>query len=79
MDAKVFSDMPNVLKTIEVDVEKKIFNVNGEPFGRRCTGFTISCAAGEGFEILMDVNTTVRLFTYKMNGEKKADYVRPKT
>lgn len=79
MDVNVFSEVPNVLKTIEVDVEKKIFNVNGEPFGRRCTGFTISCEAGEGFEIQMDINTTVRLSTYKMNGEKKADFVHQKT
>ena len=38
---KIF--VPHELKTIEVDTEKKIFRINGEDFGRECTGFIISC------------------------------------
>lgn len=34
---------PQELKTLEVDVEKKKFLVNGEEFGDGCTEFTIYC------------------------------------
>lgn len=77
-DAKIFSETPNELKTIEVDVEKKIFNINGVPFGKRCTGFRISCEALNGFDIRMDIDTTVKLASYEMNGKKKTDYTYEK-
>lgn len=73
MDAKIFSEIPNELKTIEVDVEKKIFNVNGVPFGKRCTGFSISCDA-EKFKIRMEIDTRVSLANYGMHGKKLTDY-----
>lgn len=72
-DAKIFSEIPNELKTIEVDVEKKIFKVNGVPFGRKCTGFRISCDAAK-FQIYMEVDTSVILANYNMRGDKTADY-----
>ena len=78
MEAKVFSKTPNELKTIEVDVEKKIFNVNGTPFGNECTSFNISCDASDGFVIRMDIDTTVHLASYRMNGEKNTDYAYEK-
>lgn len=74
MDAKIFSETPNELKTIEVDVEKKIFNVNGAPFGKRCTGFRISCDACTGFDIRIDIDTTVSLANYDTRGNKKTGY-----
>ena len=78
MEKTIFSEIPHELKTIEVDVEKKIFKVNGVPFGDRCTGFNISCEAGEGFKIRMDIDTTVQLASYSMDGEKKTDYTYEK-
>ena len=33
---------PRELKTVEIDVEKKIFRVNGEDFSK-VTGFKLSC------------------------------------
>ena len=78
MDANVFSNIPNELKTIEVDVEKKIFNVNGVPFGKECTGFNISCEATEGFKVRMDIDTTVHLASYDMGGEKTTGYTYEK-
>lgn len=78
MVAEIFTDVPNDLKTIEVDVEKKIFNINGEPFGKGCTGFRISCEASEGFNIRIDIDTTVKLASYEMNGKKKTDYTYEK-
>ena len=73
-DAQIFSEIPNELKTLEVDVEKKIFKVNGVPFGKKCTGFRISCKAGDGFSIRMDIDTTVELASYDACGNKKAGY-----
>ncbi len=73
IDAKIFSDVPNELKTIEVDVEKNIFNVNGVPYGDNCTSFSIFCEAAEGYRIRMEIDTTVKLASYKMNGKKISD------
>ena len=65
---------PMELKTIEVDVEKKIFNVNGKPFGEGCTGFSISCEASEGYKIRMEIDTTVHLASYALaDGKKEVD------
>lgn len=74
MNVNVFSEVPNILKTIEVDTEKKIFNVNGVPFGSSCTRFYISCEAAEGFKIQMETDTSVRFASYEMNGKKKTDH-----
>lgn len=72
MGKNIFSEMPCELKTIEVDVEKKIFKVNGVPFGNNCTAFSISCEACEGFKIRMEIDTTVHFASYGMEqGELK--------
>ncbi len=62
--------IPHKLKSVEVDVEKKIFKINGESFGKGCTGFTISCKPEE-FVIRMEVNTKVVFLTFDDNGEQK--------
>lgn len=75
MKKNIFSEIPHELKTIEVDVEKKIFNVNGVPFGNNCTAFSISCEACEGYKIRMDIDTTVHLASYGMEqGEMKESH-----
>lgn len=75
---KVFT--PHELKTIEVDVEKKIFRVNGEDFGKNCTGFSISCIAGnydEWFNILMNISSdTIFESKYDFHGNKTSDKVK---
>lgn len=66
---------PMELKTIEVDVEKRIFNVNGKPFGENCTAFSISCDAVDGYKIRMEIDTTVHLASYALhNGEKEESH-----
>ncbi len=55
---------PHELKTIEIDTEKKIFRVNGEDFGKGCSGFTISCEGPGEFEIWLSVDTTVHYAHY---------------
>lgn len=74
-DNKIFT--PHELKTIEVDVEKKIFKVNGEDFGKNCSGFSISCATGnfdEWFRVFMRISQDV-LFdsNYDIKGKKTSD------
>lgn len=62
---KIFA--PHHLKTIEVDTENKIFKVNGEEFGRDCTGFTIWCDGPGRFNIRMDLDARVRYVHYENN------------
>lgn len=63
--------VPQELKTIEVDVEKRIFKVNGKPFGEDCKAFSISCDAVDGYRIRMDIDATVHLASYRMKDGKK--------
>lgn len=60
----------NELKTMEIDVEKKIFNINGEPFGKGCTSFSIFCRPKE-FEIWAELEGTVRFVTFNLPTGKK--------
>ena len=57
--------VPHELKTIEVDAEKKIFRINGEDFGKGCTGFSITCHKYDSFDIRVEIDTTVRYVTIK--------------
>ena len=75
---KIF--VPHELKTIEVDVEKKIFRVNGEDFiGKNCTGFSLTCSSGRSHEDWFDINirndTYVEYANYNICGEKTKDGV----
>lgn len=74
---KIFT--PHELKTIEIDVEKKIFRVNGEEFGRDCDSFTISCSSkrergdDEYLKVGMRINTTMKYANYDWNGNKTGE------
>ena len=68
--------LPHELKTIEVDTEKKIFKVNGEEFGRGCTGFTITCNGYESFDIHMEIATTVHFVSIR-NGKRVQENNHP--
>ena len=71
MQAEVFTMLPNELKTIEIDIEKKIFKINGENFGERCTGFYINGDAVDGFDVRMGINTDVLYVSkYNIDGKK---------
>lgn len=71
-ERKIFT--PHELKTIEIDVEKKIFRVNGEDFGKGCTGFSIDCSTSrkhdEWFDITVRISTDVKYANYDIHGEK---------
>ena len=64
---------PHELKTIEVDVEKNIFKINGEPFGEKCTGFAIYCKGHKDFEVRVEVDTTVVISSYGKDLQKKSE------
>lgn len=71
MKAEVFSEMPNELKTIEIDTRNKIFRINGEDFGERCIGFNIHCDATEGFMVRMNIDADILFVSkYNLKGEK---------
>lgn len=57
--------IPHELKTIHVDTEKMIFRVNGEDFGKGCTGFRITCQRYDEFDIRVEVDTTVHLVSIR--------------
>lgn len=60
----------NELRTLEIDVEKKIFNINGEPFAKDCSAFSIFCRPKE-FEVWVEMDHTVRFATFNLRtGEK---------
>ncbi len=72
-ERKIF--VPYELKTIEIDVEKKIFRVNGEDFGKDCTGFSLYCSTNysdaERYAVRMDINTNIRFrANYDIEGNK---------
>lgn len=85
MKEKIFT--PHELKTIEVDVEKKIFRINGEDFGGGFQEFTITCNPDE-WNITMQMTQELIFSTYDNNGDIKeghkksqnqkvaADYIR---
>ena len=68
--------VPHVLKSIEVDTDKKIFRVNGEDFGKGCTGFTITCNEYESFDIRVEIQNTVRYVSIR-DGECVSDTEHP--
>lgn len=74
---KIF--VPHELKTIEIDVEKKIFRVNGEDFGKRCDEFYISCSTQrdreptEFLKIDMRIGTQIAFGSYDEKGNKTGE------
>lgn len=60
MSEKQFA--PKELKTLEIDVEKKKFLINGEEFGDGCTEFTIYCTPNN-WHISVEIHTTICFHT----------------
>ena len=65
---------PRELKTVEIDVEKKIFRVNGEDFSK-ATGFNLSCKPSlsdrekDWFKVILSLESNIRyLNEYDING-----------
>lgn len=68
--------VPHELKTIEVDVEKKIFRVNGEDFADRCDEFMLRCSANrpgglsEWISLTLETKSWISFSNYDFNGNK---------
>lgn len=71
---QVFTNTPNQLKKLEIDVEKKIFNINGIPFGKGTSSFDIHFDTSER-TLRMTINTTVHFASYDTEGKKKSEEV----
>ena len=72
--SKIF--IPHELKTLSIDTENKIFLINGEEFGKNCTGFTITCRSYKDFDIRVEIDTTVKLVSIR-DGEFAGETEHP--
>lgn len=70
MKAEVFSQLPNELRTIEIDVKKRKFLINGESFGRSLN-FTLSLDTENGYNAKIKIGTNVEFRSYERNGKMK--------
>lgn len=61
---EILAGIPQEIKTLEVNTEKKIFKLNGVDFGDGCTDFSISCTGGEGFRIRMELSKRIICANY---------------
>lgn len=61
---EILTGIPQEIKTLEVDTEKKIFKLNGIDFGKGCEEFVISCTGGEGFKIRMELSKRIIYANY---------------
>ncbi len=73
---EILSNVPQEIKTLEVDVEKKIFRLNGIDFADGCDYFSVSCEGGKGFHVRMELNkkivcTNYDFWNHKRVGEPK--------
>lgn len=65
MQAEIFKrEFANKLKTIEIDVDKKIFKINGEDFSDCTTDFTIYFEPCDGFKICVSATTEAKFMSY---------------
>lgn len=75
---------PHELKTIEIDVEKKIFRVNGEDFGGLCEEFVLRCSANrtgglsEWLRLSLETKQWISFANYDFNGNKTKEECRKK-
>lgn len=61
---EILSGVPQKIKTLEVDTEKKIFRLNGIDFAEGCDYFEVSCKGGEGFRVRMELNKRIVCANY---------------
>lgn len=72
---RIDSVPPRELKTVEIDVEKKIFRVNGEDFSK-VTGFNLSCKPAlsehekDWFGVVLNVESDIKYISeYDIRGK----------
>ena len=70
---EILAGIPQEIKTLEVDTEKKIFKLNGVDFGNECDFFEISCTGGEGFKIYMALSKRIICANYGIDNALKGE------
>nr|DAZ37567.1 MAG TPA: hypothetical protein [Caudoviricetes sp.] len=68
---EILAGVPQEIKTLEVDTEKKVFKLNGVDFGDGCDYFSISCTGGEGFKIHMVLSNRIICANYGLDNALK--------
>ena len=68
---EILAGIPQEIKTLEVNTEKKIFKLNGVDFGDGCTDFSISCTGGKGFRIRMELSKRIICANYGFDNALK--------
>ncbi len=68
---EILAGIPQEIKTLEVDTEKKIFKLNGVDFGDDCDYFEISCTGGEGFKIRLELSKRIICANYGFDNALK--------
>lgn len=68
---EILSEIPQEIKTLEVDVEKKIFRLNGIDFAEGCDFFLVECQGGEGFHVKMELNKKIVCANYDFWNHKQ--------
>ena len=73
---EILSEIPQEIKTLEVDVKKKIFRLNVIDFAEVCDFFSVVCQGGKGFRVRMELNkkivcTNYDFWNHKRVGEPK--------
>ena len=68
---EILAGVPQEIKTLEVDAEKKVFKLNGVDFGNRCDSFSVSCKGGEGFRIKMQLSMSIICANYGFDNAMK--------
>lgn len=68
---QILAEVPQEIKTLEVDAEKKIFKLNGIDFADSCDYFGVSCTATEGFRIRMELSKRIICANYGIDNTLK--------
>lgn len=68
---QILAGVPQEIKTLEVDAEKKIFKLNGIDFADSCDYFGVSCTATEGFRIRMELSKRIICANYGIDNTLK--------
>lgn len=72
---EILSEIPQEIKTLEVDVEKKIFRLNGIDFAEGCDFFSVECQGGEGFRVRMELNKKIVCTNYDFWNRKRTSAI----
>ena len=70
---EILAGIPQQIRTLEVDTEKKIFKLNGIDFGNGCDYFAVSCQGGEGFRIRMELSKHIVFANYGRDNVLKSE------